>query len=115
VAAAREFQGEIEDFMQGFALMATADDTNPADQVRLSTIHAAKGLEFDVVYTPCLEEGVLPNQRSAQEPFGLAEERRVLHVAWTRPRAVLMPSCARMRHHEAALPSRFLEEAGLVE
>jgi DNA helicase-2/ATP-dependent DNA helicase PcrA len=76
-------------------------------------VHAAKGLEYDVVFSPCLEDGILPNARAVQEAYGMAEERRIAHVAWTRARKRLYISCAGSRHGQGALPSPFFEEAGL--
>ncbi len=84
-------------------------------RVRLSTIHAAKGLEFDVVFCPCTEEGLLPNARSLEASWGLAEERRIAHVAWTRAKRRLIISWTTLRAFQPVAPSRFLVEAGLME
>ena len=86
-----------------------------ADKVRLMTIHAAKGLEFEVVFTPALEEGVLPNAQALAQPYGLAEERRLAHVAWTRAKRRLVVSWARLRAFKPTRPSRFLVESGLMD
>jgi DNA helicase-2/ATP-dependent DNA helicase PcrA len=90
-------------------------ETQQAAKVRLMTIHAAKGLEFEVVFTPALEEDVLPNAQALAQPYGLAEERRLAHVAWTRAKRRLVVSWARLRAFKAARPSRFLVEAGLMD
>ncbi len=83
------------------------------DAVRLSTLHAAKGLEFDHVYLVGLEEGLLPH-RSAVEAGDVAEERRLAYVGITRARRTLTLTHAERRHRrgkpEPAEPSRFLAE-----
>jgi DNA helicase-2/ATP-dependent DNA helicase PcrA len=96
-------------------LRLDAPSEERAGKVRLMTIHAAKGLEFEVVFTPALEEGVLPNAQALAQPYGLAEERRLAHVAWTRAKRRLVVSWARLRAFKAARPSGFLVEAGLMD
>jgi len=82
--------------------------------VQLMTVHAAKGLEFDVVFVTGLEGGLFPHENSLSEPRGLEEERRLMYVAMTRARERLMLTCAqsRMLHGKTryALRSRFLNE-----
>ncbi|MBJ7265037.1 MAG: ATP-binding domain-containing protein, partial [Burkholderiaceae bacterium] len=77
-------------------------------------VHAAKGLEFDVVFITGLEEGLFPHENSALEASGLEEERRLMYVAITRARERLYLSLAqsRMLHGQTryAMRSRFLEE-----
>ena len=89
-----------------------ADATQEA--VQLMTVHAAKGLEFDVVFITGLEEGLFPHENSALEASGLEEERRLMYVAITRARERLYLSLAqsRMLHGQTryAMRSRFLEE-----
>jgi DNA helicase-2/ATP-dependent DNA helicase PcrA len=114
VEGARRWEGSLEEWLQDFALAGEADTPIAENAVRLSTIHAAKGLEFPVVYTPCLEEGVLPNDRALKNPSWMEEERRILHVAWTRAQRELIPSFVRNRRYKACRHSRFLEEAGLL-
>ena len=111
---ADQFDGTAAEFLQAFALLADADAPSAEATVRLSTIHAAKGLEFDVVYTPCLEEGIIPNDRSIKHERFLEEERRILHVAWTRARHHLIPSFARSRRYKPSRHSRFLEDAEII-
>lgn len=97
------------------ALQAGADALRGDDCVVISTIHASKGLEFDVVFTPAMGEVVFPNARSEMTAYGADEERRLAHVAWTRARHELHISYAgyRMGRQGASQPSRYLEEAGM--
>ncbi|MDD5296927.1 MAG: 3'-5' exonuclease [Rhodocyclaceae bacterium] len=91
------------------------------DALQLMTVHAAKGLEFDVVFLSGLEEGLFPHENSAMETKGLEEERRLMYVAVTRARKRLYLSFAdtRMLHGQTRynLQSRFLDEipAGLTK
>ena len=84
------------------------------EAVQLMTVHAAKGLEFDVVFITGLEQGLFPHENSTQERDGLEEERRLMYVAVTRARKRLYLSNAqtRMLHGQTryCLPSLFLEE-----
>ncbi len=92
-----------------------------ADAVQLMTVHASKGLEFDVVFLSGLEEGLFPHENSILESEGLEEERRLMYVAVTRARERLYLSFAqsRMLHGQTRynLRSRFLEEVpeGLIK
>lgn len=84
-------------------------------KVNLMTIHASKGLEFDVVYLPGMEEGILPHAKSLEEnPDSLQEERRLFYVAITRARRKLFISSCRTRKIRlekiVCSPSPFLEE-----
>ena len=84
------------------------------EAVQLMTVHAAKGLEFDVVFITGLEQGLFPHDNSTQERDGLEEERRLMYVAVTRARKRLYLSHAqtRMLHGQTryCMPSLFLEE-----
>lgn len=84
------------------------------DAVQLMTVHAAKGLEFDVVFITGLEEGLFPHENAMSDFDGLEEERRLMYVAITRARQRLSLSLAqtRMLHGQARynVPSRFLDE-----
>lgn len=82
----------------------------------ISTMHAAKGLEWACVFLPGLEEGTLPHSRSQGEAAALAEERRLLYVAMTRAKLYLQLSFATARflygEHRSARMSSFLSEVG---
>ncbi|MCX8086360.1 MAG: UvrD-helicase domain-containing protein [Rhodocyclaceae bacterium] len=84
------------------------------DALQLMTVHAAKGLEFDVVFICGLEEGLFPHENALLEDKGLEEERRLMYVAVTRARRrlYLTHAQARQLHGQTryALPSRFIDE-----
>ncbi|MCM1245731.1 MAG: ATP-dependent helicase [Roseburia sp.] len=77
--------------------------------VALMTMHGAKGLEFDAVFIPDVNEGIVPYHKSIEDG-GLEEERRLLYVAMTRAREHLHLSYTKQRFHKEAEPSRFLGE-----
>ncbi len=90
-------------------------DESDAGKVNLMTIHASKGLEFDVVFLAGVEEGIIPHAKSVEEnPKSLEEERRLFYVAITRARKKLFISSCRTRKVRletiACVPSPFLEE-----
>jgi DNA helicase-2/ATP-dependent DNA helicase PcrA len=102
-------------FLETTALVADADAWDAgADRAALMTFHAAKGLEFPVVYLVAMEDGILPHERSLDSPDQLEEERRLVFVGITRARAELHASCARMRDYRGkrrtSVPSMFLAE-----
>ena len=80
------------------------------------TLHAAKGLEFPLVFLAGMEEGLFPHSRTFTDPIGLEEERRLCYVGMTRAMDTLVMTRARYRRRygndmpEASIPSRFLEE-----
>jgi DNA helicase-2/ATP-dependent DNA helicase PcrA len=125
---ARQFP-TIEDFLTQLALLTNleAEDGQPAskedERLRLSTIHQAKGLEFDVVFVIMLCDGLFPSDRSLETQQGEEEERRLLYVAITRARNELYLSYPLVRAGYGGSgdmmqrPSRFLHEipADLVE
>jgi DNA helicase-2/ATP-dependent DNA helicase PcrA len=96
--------------------LVTRDDPDDEDgKISLLTIHSAKGLEFDVVFIPGCEEGILPHARSLEDGGGdLEEERRLFYVALTRARKRLFLSRCARRHRKVqavdTAPSPFLEE-----
>jgi DNA helicase-2/ATP-dependent DNA helicase PcrA len=106
----------LSHFLEDIALLTDADtdDPNDRDRVSLMTIHAAKGLEFPVVYVVGLEENLFPSQLSINSREDLEEERRLFYVALTRARQKVHISYATTRYRWGNLvqcePSRFLEE-----
>ena len=115
VDEARGYKRPIE-FLEMLALQGGSDKGWGDDSVVVSTVHASKGLEFDVVFCPAMEEGVFPNARSEKTSYGADEERRLAHVAWTRARDELHISFAGFRTGNigTGCPSRYLQEAGLL-
>lgn len=105
--------GSLTDFLQKVFLLADKEDDDPSGQVRLMTVHAAKGLEFAHVYVIGMEDGGFPH-RSAVEENRMEEERRLMYVAMTRARYRLTLSRARVRtrfgQKEKTAPSPFLKE-----
>jgi DNA helicase-2/ATP-dependent DNA helicase PcrA len=112
---ARGYRTPLE-FLEMLSLQAGGDKGWGDDSVVVSTVHASKGLEFNSVYCPAMEEGVFPNARSEKTSYGADEERRLAHVAWTRARNELHISFAgyRMGNMGTGEPSRYLREVGLV-
>jgi len=117
---ARQF-ASMEEFLTQMALLTNTEDetdepdVDDDDKIRLSTIHQAKGLEFDVVFLIMLCEGLFPSERSLESLDGEEEERRLLYVAITRARNELYLSYPLIRSGYGSgssmqLPSRFLDE-----
>jgi len=106
----------LEDFLEHVSLVSDKDEENQDNKVSLMTLHGAKGLEFDVVFLPGWEEGILPNQRSIEETgeLGLQEERRLGYVGITRAKKDLYISYCNSRYMygtwQGAVGSRFLAE-----
>ena len=106
---------QVGEFLEQTALVSPTDDLDPGDsQVVLLTAHAAKGLEFPVVFLTGLEEGMFPRMQALDDPEEMAEERRLAYVGITRARERLYLSDAERRTMWGAAqynrPSRFLEE-----
>jgi len=102
-------------FLETTALVSDTDVWDPAsERVALMTFHAAKGLEFPVVYLVALEDGILPHERSLDHPDQLEEERRLVFVGITRGMQEVHASCARIRDYRGSrrisAPSVFLAE-----
>jgi len=103
-------------FMEHVSLVMDAATEEGTDRVNLMTLHSAKGLEFDTVFLPGWDEGLLPHQRSLDEAgrSGLEEERRLAHVGLTRARKRAKITFAQNRRNhgmwQTALPSRFIDE-----
>lgn len=118
---AQQFE-TVEDVLTQLALLTNLDSEedrpagNDDEELRLSTIHQAKGLEFDVVFVIMLCEGLFPSARSLESPDGEEEERRLMYVAITRARNELYLSYPLIRAGYGASgdvlqhPSRFLGE-----
>ncbi|MBR3131026.1 UvrD-helicase domain-containing protein [Candidatus Saccharibacteria bacterium] len=105
----------LEDFLEDAALMSSADEASGKNAVTLMTLHAAKGLEFPVVFVVGLEEGLFPSSRAEQES-DLEEERRLAYVGMTRAMQDLFLTWAQSRFafggRNYTMPSRFLAELG---
>ena len=107
----------LDDFLADAALMSSADEDSSKDSVTLMTLHAAKGLEFPVVFLVGLEEGLLPHVRSFEEKLEeIEEERRLAYVGMTRAMEELFLSYALSRFNFGGrnynMPSRFLTDLG---
>ena len=104
----------ITEFLEYVSLVEARDDKNLQDAINIMTIHGAKGLEFDMVFLPGLEEGIFPSSKSVEQKNGLEEERRLMYVAITRAKKKLIMSFAKSRYifgdMQNSLPSRFLKE-----
>ncbi len=116
ISDAKSF-ANLPDFLEEVALMSSADTDSAGQKVTLMTIHAAKGLEFPVVFMVGMEEGILPHARVYEAgPSELEEERRLCYVGMTRAREELHLTYAQsrlqfgQRGYNAA--SRFLEDMG---
>ena len=117
--AAQDAQGRgesLHEFLDHAALVSDADQYSAEARVTLMTLHAAKGLEFPLVFLAGMEEGLFPHSRTLMDPTGLEEERRLCYVGMTRAMDTLVMTRARYRRRygndmpEASIASRFLEE-----
>jgi DNA helicase II / ATP-dependent DNA helicase PcrA len=112
-----EARGEtLAEFLDHAALASDSDQFDPEAHVTLMTLHAAKGLEFPLVFLAGLEEGLFPHSRTLNNPEELEEERRLCYVGMTRAMNTLIITRAIYRRRygndapEMSVPSRFLEE-----
>src|SRR4051812_36996510 len=119
----RDRAESMDEFLDHAALIADADDYDARAQITLMSLHAAKGLEFPLVFLSGLEEGLFPHSRTMLVPEDIEEERRLCYVGMTRAmdQLILTRAVYRRRYGtdlpEASVPSRFLEEVpgGLIE
>jgi DNA helicase-2/ATP-dependent DNA helicase PcrA len=122
-ADSRDRAETLDQFLDHAALVADTDDYDERSQITLMSLHAAKGLEFPLVFLSGLEEGLFPHSRTMLVPDEVEEERRLCYVGMTRAmdQLILTRAVYRRRYGtdmpEASVPSRFLEEvpAPLIE
>ncbi len=113
--AMKEFDN-LESFLDHVSLSTSIDKEWEGQKVNLMTIHASKGLEFDVVFLPGWEEGLFPHQKSIEEKgeAGLEEERRLAYVGITRAKKIVNISFSMSRFYQGdwieSLSSRFVNE-----
>ena len=106
----------LDQFLDHAALVSDADAYDERAQITLMTLHAAKGLEFPLVFLCGMEEGLFPHARTFLQPDDVEEERRLCYVGMTRAMSTLILTRAIYRRRygtdlpEASVPSRFLEE-----
>jgi len=106
----------LQSFLEHVALATSIDQEWNGAKINLMTMHAAKGLEFEVVFLPGWEEGLFPHQKSLEEKgdFALEEERRLAYVGITRAKKEAYLSFVMRRAYHGdwmdALPSRFISE-----
>ncbi|HYT74239.1 MAG TPA: UvrD-helicase domain-containing protein [Vicinamibacterales bacterium] len=128
VSAARDYESRdaeasLGGFVDRLSLLSEVDEESGTKNARvwLMSMHAAKGLEFPVVFIAGMEEGLFPHSRSSEDTDELEEERRLFYVGMTRAeRRLFLTSAARRRvfgEYQATEPSRFVDEvpAELVE
>ena len=115
INAMKEFDN-LESFLEHVALATSLDQDWKGEKVNLMTMHASKGLEFDVVFLPGWEEGLFPHQKSIEEKGekGLEEERRLAYVGITRAKKLVKISFSMNRFYQGdwidGMASRFIDE-----
>ena len=113
--AMKEFDN-LENFLEHVSLATSMDKNWEGEKINLMSMHASKGLEFDVVFLPGWEEGLFPHQKSIEEKGekGLEEERRLAYVGITRAKKILNISFSMNRFYQGdwidSLASRFIDE-----
>ena len=115
LSAMKEFDN-LESFLEHVSLATSVDQEWEGEKINMMTMHAAKGLEFDVVFLPGWEEGLFPHQKSIEEKGqnGLEEERRLAYVGLTRAKKRVIISFSMNRFYQGdwidSMASRFIEE-----
>ncbi len=115
LSAMKEFDN-LDSFLEHVALATSLDQDWESEKVNLMTLHASKGLEFNIVYLPGWEEGLFPHQKSIEEKGenGLEEERRLAYVGITRAKKVAKISFSMNRFYQGdwmdSIASRFVDE-----
>ena len=115
LSAMKEFDN-LESFLEHVSLATSIDQEWDGEKVNMMTMHASKGLEFDVVFLPGWEEGLFPHQKSIEEKGqnGLEEERRLAYVGITRAKKKAIISFSMNRFYQGdwidSMASRFIEE-----
>ncbi len=115
LSAMKEFDS-LEGFLEHVALTTSIDQNWDGEKINLMTMHASKGLEFDIVFLPGWEEGLFPHQKSIEEKgeSGLEEERRLAYVGITRAKKIAYISFSMNRFYQGdwidSIASRFIEE-----
>ena len=115
ISAMKEFDN-LESFLEHVSLATSVDQEWDGEKINMMTMHAAKGLEFDVVFLPGWEEGLFPHQKSIEEKGqnGLEEERRLAYVGITRAKKKAIISFSMNRFYQGdwidSMASRFIEE-----
>ena len=115
LSAMKEYDN-LESFLEHVSLATSLDQNWESEKVNLMTMHASKGLEFDVVFLPGWEEGLFPHQKSIEEKGenGLEEERRLAYVGITRAKKTAKISFAMNRFYQGdwidSIGSRFIDE-----
>ena len=115
LSAMKEFDN-LESFLEHVALATSVDQDWDGQKINMMTMHAAKGLEFDVVFLPGWEEGLFPHQKSIEEKGqnGLEEERRLAYVGITRAKKKAIISFSMNRFYQGdwidSMASRFIDE-----
>ena len=115
LSAMKEFDN-LESFLEHVALATSLDQDWESEKVNLMTLHASKGLEFNIIYLPGWEEGLFPHQKSIEEKgeSGLEEERRLAYVGITRAKKIAKISFSMNRFYQGdwidSMASRFVDE-----
>ena len=115
LSAMKEFDN-LENFLEHVSLATSIDQEWDGEKINMMTMHAAKGLEFDVVFLPGWEEGLFPHQKSIEEKGqnGLEEERRLAYVGITRAKKKAIISFSMNRFYQGdwidSMASRFIDE-----